>query len=367
MSIVKSAMRAGLLLTLVGGAGRRGAAGWVGGCGGGFAAPVEETTPLTISGFAVGLGSYDRNLATSTALGSKLAFSVFRPWSDQLYLFGQLTTHVEQPDSGPPSTAIEIDNLIINWTPARLSALTLSFGRFDAPIGFERDDEPLNLVPTTSFTFEHARPVKFTGLVARYTLSPNVSLLGLVANGWDRVVDNNSGKTGGLKLQLFPSSGLAVAVGGFYGPEQDSTNGLQRSLLTSDVTWQPLRRLIIQAEAHRGSQQRVHWTGVVGQAFWRFGRSTGLTVRGDVFDDPAGIRTGTPHTLRSLTISPWYFFREAQEGVFSNVEFTTFRLPAFSIRPAVRIDHSSQAVFATKGGTPRRSNLTALAELVYVF
>jgi len=29
--------------------------------------------------------------------------------------------------------------------------------------------------------------------------------------------------------------------------------------------------------------------------------------------------------------------------VFSNVEFTDFRLPAFSIRPALRIDHSSQA------------------------
>jgi len=31
--------------------------------------------------------------------------------------------------------------------------------------------------------------------------------------------------------------------------------------------------------------------------------------------------------------------------VFSNVEFTTFRLPAFSIRPALRIDHSDQPVF----------------------
>ena len=116
---------------------------------------LEEKSPLVVSGFAVGLGSYDRNLAQSAALGSKLALSVFRPWSDQLYFFGQLTTHLEEADSGPPETVIEIDNLIINWTPARLSTLSLSFGRFDAPIGFERDDEPLNLIPTTSFTFEN--------------------------------------------------------------------------------------------------------------------------------------------------------------------------------------------------------------------
>src|SRR6266508_2148988 len=243
---------------------------------------LEEKSPLVVSGFAVGLGSYDRNLAQSAALGSKIALSVFRPWSDQLYLFGQLTTHLEAADSGPPETAIEIDNLIINWTPARLSALTLSFGRFDAPIGFERDDEPLNLVPTTSFTFENVRPVKFTGLMALYTLNPRISVLGLVANGWDQEADNNSGKTGGVKLQVFPSSGLAIAAGALYGPEEDSTNGAQRTLFTGDATWQPLQPLIIQAEAHHGSQQSTTWTGVVGQAFWRAGRSTGVTVRGEV-------------------------------------------------------------------------------------
>jgi hypothetical protein len=326
-----------------------------------------EANPLILSGFAVGLGSYDRNLAQSTALGSKLALSLFRPWSDQLYFFGQLTTHLEQADRGPPGTAIEIDNLIINWTPARLSTLSLSFGRFDAPIGFERDDEPLNLIPTTSFTFENARPVKFTGLMARYTVNPKVSVLGLVANGWDQVADNNSGKTAGFKLQVFPSSGFAVAGGAFYGPERDSTNGSPRTLLTGDATWQPRQRLIVQAEAHRGSEAGTHWMGVVGQAFWRVGRSTGLTLRGEVMDDPNGARTGTAQKLSSVTISPWYFYREAQEGVFSNVEFTTFRLPAFSIRPALRIDHSDQPVFAKKDGTQTRSNVTAMVELVYLF
>src|SRR6266581_4712939 len=267
----------------------------VGRAGAGQTLNLEDKTPLTISGFAVGQAGYDRNLAQSTALASKIALSVFRPWSDQLYLFGQLTTHLAQADSGPPATAIAIDNLIINWTPARLSTLTLSFGRFDAPIGFERDDEPLNLVPTASFTFENARPVKFTGLLARYTLNPKVSVLGLVANGWDREADNNSGKTAGFKLQVFPTSGLAVAAGALYGPEEDSTNGSQRTLLTTDATYQPLARLILQGEAHHGTQRvagfPVGWTGVVAQMFWRVGRATGLTIRGDVLDDPDGART----------------------------------------------------------------------------
>ena len=158
-----------------------------------------------------------------------------------------------------------------------------------------------------------------------------------------------------------------MAAGAFYGPEEDSTNGSQRTLLSGDATWQPTQRVILQAEAHRGSQPGANWSGIVGQAFWRAGRSTGVTVRGEVFADPDGVRTGTAQTLRSLTISPWYFYREAQEGVFSNVEFTSFRLPAFSIRPALRIDHSSQPVFETKDGTQTRSNVTALVELVFLF
>ncbi len=203
--------------------------------------------------------------------------------------------------------------------------------------------------------------------MARYTPNPKISVLGLMANGWDQEADNNSGKTGGLKLQVFPSSGLAIAAGALYGPEEDSTNGAQRTLFSGDATWQPLQRLIVQAEAHHGSQQGTTWTGVVGQAFWRVGRSTGLTARGEVLKDPDGARTGTAQKLSSVTISPWYFYREAQEGVFSNVEFTNFRLPAFSVRPALRIDHSNQPVFEKKDGTQTRSRVTALVELVYLF
>jgi hypothetical protein len=331
----------------------------------------EERPALVISGFAVGLGSFDRNLRENTFTGSKVALSLFRPWSDQLYLFGQLTTHVERHDSGEAHTHVEIDNLIVNWTPPGASALTLSFGRFDAPIGYERDDEPLTLIPTTSFNFELARPVKFTGLMARYTLSPRVALVGLVANGWDSEIDNNSGKTGGIRVQVFPASGVAVAAGALYGPEEDGANGSQRTLLSADATLQPTSALVLQVEANRGQQRSagstLRWTGAVGTAFWRVARSVGLSVRGEVLDDADGARTGTPQTLRSLTISPWYFYREAQEGVFSNVEFTTFRLPAFSLRPALRFDSSNQPFFEDRNGVLKRSNLTAVVELVYLF
>jgi len=70
------------------------------------------------------------------------------------YLFAQLTTALED---GASST--EIDNLLVSWTPHSANQWSLAFGRFDAPIGFERDDEPLNLIPT-SFVQLHLCPAR---------------------------------------------------------------------------------------------------------------------------------------------------------------------------------------------------------------
>ena len=63
MSIGKSTMSLVVLLAAVG---RAGAAQTLN---------LEDKTPLVVSGFAVGLGSYDRNLAQNTALGSNIALS----------------------------------------------------------------------------------------------------------------------------------------------------------------------------------------------------------------------------------------------------------------------------------------------------
>src|SRR6266705_899292 len=131
------------------------------------------------------------------------------------YLFAQLTTALED---GASST--EIDNLLVSWTPHTANKWSLAFGRFDAPIGFERDDEPLNLIPTKSFSFTYARPGKLTGVQVHYTASPRVDVWGVVANGWDVTVDNNRGKTGLARIQVIPIPWVTLGFTGVYGPER---------------------------------------------------------------------------------------------------------------------------------------------------
>ncbi|HJQ66141.1 MAG TPA: outer membrane beta-barrel protein [Gemmatimonadales bacterium] len=333
----------------------------------------QDARPLTVSGFAVGAYAWDRNARTNSFAGSKIALSLFRPWSDHLYLFAQLTTALLTDETtGEPITEIEIDNLLVSWTPPGATALSIDFGRFDAPIGFERDDEPLNLIPTSSFTFELARPGKLTGVVARYAVSPTVGVAGYVANGWEVPLDNNRGKTAGVRVDVFPAEGVAVGLNALYGPEVAGTDAQQRTLIAADATLQPLSALIIGVEGNFGRElvgggAAATWTGLAGTAFYRLGQSFGLSVRAETLRDKDGLLSGTVQTLQSLTISPWYFYREAQEGIFSNVEHTSFRLPAFSLRPALRIDHSNQAVFPDADGSLRDTNLLGVVELVYLF
>src|SRR2546428_228053 len=225
----------------------------------------EEPSPVAITGFAVGRADYDRVSRSNTFTAGKIGLSLFKPVGDA-YLFAQLTTALED---GASST--EIDNLLVSWTPHTANKWSLAFGRFDAPIGFERDDEPLNLMPTNSFNFTYARPGKLTGVQVHYTASSRVDVWGVLANGWDVTVDNNRGKTGLAQI------------------------------------------------------------------------------------------------LRSVTVGPMWYFSNAREGIFSNIEHTRFHLPQVALRAAVRADWSSTPFFTDATGALQTSNTKGVLELVYVF
>src|SRR5512147_3190570 len=75
----------------------------------------EEPRTVSVSGFAVGTYDWDRNARANSFAGSKIALSLFRPWSDYLYFFGQLTTSLGTDEvTGDPVTETEIDNLFID-------------------------------------------------------------------------------------------------------------------------------------------------------------------------------------------------------------------------------------------------------------
>ncbi|HEY9016051.1 MAG TPA: hypothetical protein VIM84_13435, partial [Gemmatimonadales bacterium] len=111
---------------------------------------------LQITGFGVGDYAYFGRTGENSFAASKVAVALFREITDNAYIFGQLTTALEEPEEpgGEPVTEIEIDNLLFSWVPPGASNLALNVGKLDLPIGFERDDEPLNFLVSPSYNFE---------------------------------------------------------------------------------------------------------------------------------------------------------------------------------------------------------------------
>jgi hypothetical protein len=311
---------------------------------------------LGISGFGVAGYTYDGRTNDNSFSAGKVAVSLFRELTDNLYVFGQLTTSISNEEGGDPVTETEIDNLLVSFTPPKLTNLSLTFGTLDAPVGFERDDEVLLLTPSTSFNFELGRPAKLTGLFGTYTLSRKADLTALVANGWDSPLDPNHGKTVGARLGVLPAERTSLGVSLLYGSEgpADSTNDLV--LHNADYAFQPGHGWIVAGEANYAKDSNLpddaeaSWSGAMLLVHRQVARHFGIAARAEVLDDKDGARTGQPQTLTSWTIAPIYSIGVGREGIFATIQHTTYRIPRFQLRGEIRVNHSDQPFFETSDG-----------------
>jgi len=341
----------------------------------------DPNRQLVINGFGVLGYDYDFNTGKNSFADSALALSFYKGLSDNVTVFAQLTTSRNAPspflaDVGTTNdVATDIDNLQLRWQPSLASGFDLTAGKFDSPMAIERDDAPLNFQATSSFTFDYARPVKFTGLAAHEALSPHLELWAIVANGWDDDVDNNKGKTGGLYALWSPSLAAHLGLGVLYGPEKDHQENDDRSAVIGTLLLQPTESWVVGAESVYGQEPHsavaggtARWYGEMLFTHLRFDRHWAATLRMDYFDDVGGGRTGTPQVLREITLSPQYLVGGGFYGIFRYLDRTSLRLPELVLRLDLRRDRSSAPVFASRqDGVGRRDNTQATLQTVFLF
>jgi Putative beta-barrel porin-2, OmpL-like. bbp2 len=340
----------------------------------------DPNRQLLINGFGVLGYDYDFTTDKNSFADSALAVSFYKGINDHLTVFAQLTTSRNPPspflaDVGASTdVSTDIDNLQLRWQPSLQSGFDLTAGKFDSPMAIERDDAPLNFQATSSFTFDFARPVKFTGLAAHEALSPHLELWAILANGWDDDVDNNHGKTGGLYALWSPSLAAHLGLGVLYGPEKDGQENDDRTAVVGTLLLQPAERWVVGAESVYG--QEAHSAAGGGTARWygellfthlRFDRHWAATLRLDYFDDAGGGRTGTPQVLREVTLSPQYLVGGGFYGIFRYLDRTSLRLPELALRLDLRRDRSSAPVFVGRNGAGRRDHAQATLQTVFLF
>ena len=333
-----------------------------------------DRLPLQISGFGVGDYSYAGRTGGNTFAASKVGVALFREITGRAYVFGQLTTALVAPEGGgEPGTEVEIDNLLVSVVPPGASNVGLNFGKLDLPVGFERDDEPLNLLVSPSFNFELARPVKMVGLEGSWRASPKLGVDAFLFNGWDTDLDPNHGKSGGARLEFLPRSGVTLGLSGLYGVEGDQGATNNRYLLNVDYAVQPSWDWLLAGEANLGGDRGVMpdgsdatWGGVMATLLHRFTRHWGVAARAEVFRDGDGARTGATQTLESYSIAPLYSLGVGREGIFANVQHSTIRIPRLQLRGEVRVNHSSEPFFDTDAG-PDTWNIEYRLQVVTIF
>lgn len=318
--------------------------------------PGSNEHQLQITGFGAADYTYNARTSENSFNAGKLAVGFFRELTDLSYVYGQLTTAVTQ-EGGETSTETEIDNLLVSTAVPGATNLSFTLGKLDLPVGFERDDEPLNFLASPSYNFELARPVKLVGLTANWAATPALDVQGMLFNGWSDEGETNHGKTVGSRVGIRPSETVVLGLSGLYGAEGDQGATNNRFLLNADYAFQPRWDWIFAGEANYGGDRGVMpdgsdaiWAGALLTAMHQFSSHVGIAARAEVFRDRDGARTGEVQTLTSYSLAPLFSFGVGRDGMFANVEHTTFRIPRLQVRAEARLNHSTLPMFETSTG-----------------
>jgi hypothetical protein len=259
-----------------------------------------------------------------------------------------------------PNAQVNLQQAFIS-APCPLTGGVFTVGKFVTPFGAEVIEAKDNINTSRGHLFNFAIPLTHTGV--KYDKSfGKLGLTAGVVNAWDKMKDNNTGKTLLLQGALPVSDKLKVVLGGSYGPEQtqnatSTLNGNARSLVDAVVSY-TADKLTLVANWDWGTEEGVfasgdprgtaNWAGLALLGSYAFSDSWSLGARWETLDDE-GSRTSTEQVLNSATVT----LQKKMESVTTRLE--------------VRQDGSSDKVYVDSDGMPDDSQTTVSLQWIYSF
>ena len=231
---------------------------------------------------------------------------------------------------------VDIQQTYVRYIAPVGSGLTLDFGKFITEMGAEviegYDGWGYNY--SRSLLFYNTIPYTHTGVRGTYKFNDQFTFMGQVFNGWDNVVDNNSAKSWCAHLMVMPTAETMLNLKYMSGPEQtDNTTNL-RNVVDVNLTTPLMERLTLNLDYVYGSEKDVPgigdstWSGLSGIVRYAASDRYAINVRGEVFSDDDGSRTGIKQNMWEVTVTP---------------EFTVKK--NMIVRPEYRHDVSDEKVF----------------------
>ena len=165
---------------------------------------------------------------------------------------------------------------------------TLTFGKFNAPIGFELLDAPDMYQFSHALVFDMGLPTNLTGAMLSMDLGNGVDVVVHLSNGWDQNVDVNTDKMIGGRLGYSYEELGGIGFSAMRGNESGLTGNL--TVYDIDLTLTPSPGLIIGGEYNNGKTDldeidvENSWNGYMVMAHYDFNDVVGLTGRYDRFN-----------------------------------------------------------------------------------
>lgn len=230
-------------------------------------------------------------------------------------------------------------------------ALEAKLGKYATLAGAEVIEGPSNYNISRSLLFGYAIPFTHTGLRVAYPAEMLSLTLG-VNNGWDSALDTDKGKTAEAQVGVNLSM-LALGVTGYYGTEGGDT----RTLIDVLATIKPTDTIALVLNYDNGTQADgvapgtdAGWSGYAAYLNLGLGDKHAVTVRGEVFDDEDGFRTGVAQTLKEVTLT-----------------FACKMMDSLEWRAEYRYDMSDVDAFVDSDGTAQDTQSTVALAAYYTF
>ncbi len=275
--------------------------------------------------------------------------------------FGQAMNAINSTDPGGLSFGQYLKEAYFSYLAPVGKGLQVDVGKFVTPHGAEVIETKDNWNYSRGLLFSYAIPFYHFGMRAKYAFNDKYALTGFFVNGWNSVVDNNTGKTYGAGFSWNPSKKFGITQNYMAGPEESDLNTNWRQLWDTVVTYSPTGRLsfIVNYDYGRGDRiatlsKPVYWTGAAGYIRYALDGQNAIATRYEYYDDKYGVTTGgfanpTPQHLHGIT--------GTYEHLLGQHILTRFEF---------RRDMSSSPVFS-KGAIPVNAQNTATAGLVFMF
>jgi hypothetical protein len=252
-----------------------------------------------------------------------------------------------QPTGTANPESFDITEAYVSYTAPLGKGLRFDLGKMVTYFGAEVIEAKDNPNYSRSFLFNYAIPFTHTGLKMSYAFTDTFNVSTHICNGWDNATDNNKGKSYGVSVNYAPADMFSGYVNVMTGPEQDSVNSNKRTLLDLVATIKPIKPLSLilnyddaKEEMSAGAPD-VKWNGFAGIVKYDLSDTYSVAVRGEVFDDKDGVRTGTIQKLKEVTAT-----------------LETRLANGLILRPEYRHDKSDQ--FSFDNGKKKTQNTVAL-------